>query len=133
VRLNKGYTLIELIMFMVIVTILSTTIFVGYEVAMSGAADVSNNARAMFIAEQRMDLIIGQKIKNGFSGFVDPCVSLFASPATDNICSKGSFAFGYTVLSSITTPWNANANLKLVTVTVSGPGSATLATVVGNY
>jgi prepilin-type N-terminal cleavage/methylation domain-containing protein len=130
---QRGFTLIELVIFMVIVTILGTTVFLGFDMALSQESMVSSNVNAMFMAQQRMDLIYGQRIKNGFSGFVDPCVSLFASPATDNICSKNAFAFGYTVTSSISTSYSGNANLTSIVVNVTGPGSASLSTLVGNY
>jgi len=132
-RKQQGFTLIELVIFMVIVTIMAATIFLGFDMALQQENVVSNNANAMYIGQQRMDLIIGQRIENGFSGFVDPCVSLFASPATDNICSKNAFAFGYTVSSTITTSWSGNANLTSIVVNVTGPGSATLSSLVGNY
>lgn len=130
---QRGFTLIELVIFMVIVTILGTTVFLGFDMALGQESMVANNVKAMFMAEQRMDLIFGQRIKSGFSSFVDPCVSLFASPATDNICSKNAFAFGYTVSSTVTPSWSGNANLTSIVVDVTGPGSATLSTVVGNY
>ncbi|MFI4956253.1 MAG: type II secretion system protein J [Gammaproteobacteria bacterium] len=130
---QQGFTLIELVIFMVIVTILGTTVFLGFDMALGQENIVSSNVNAMFMAQQRMDLMLGQRIKNGFSAFVDPCVSLFASPATDNICSKNAFAFGYTVSSTITSSWSGNANLTSIVVNVTGPGSASLSTVVGNY
>ena len=130
---QHGFTLIELVIFMVIVTILGTTVFLGFDMALSQENMVSSNVNAMFMAQQRMELIYGQRIKNGFPGFVDPCVSLFASPATDNICSKNAFAFGYTVTSTISTSYSGNANLTSIVVNVTGPGSASLSTLVGNY
>lgn len=130
---SSGYTLIELIIFMVIVTILGTTVFVGFNMALSRENTVVANVRAMFMAQQRMDMIWGQRLQNGFSLFVDPCISLFASPATDNICSKNAFAFGYTVSSTITSNWNGDPDLTSIVVTVTGPGSATLSSIVGNY
>lgn len=127
---SKGFTLIELIVFIIIVGLASGAMFAGMQTALRKSKTVKDDMRALFLAQQRMELILGQKKQTGFTSFVDPCVSL-SFPAS--LCASGAFSFGYTVSSTISSSWNSDTSLKQITVTVTGPQSVTLTTVVGNY
>jgi hypothetical protein len=70
-----------------------------------------------------MDLILGQRAINGFSSFSDPCPG-------PSICTAPS---GFTVSSSIANNWNGDTAYKVITVTVSGNGNASLQALVANY
>lgn len=123
---EKGFSLIELIIFMVIVGIGATGIIAVYQFSLSNTSKIEYNNQAIALAQERMAIILGFKKILGFSSFYDPCEA--GSPPA--IC--GSKA-GYTVSSTITSNWFSNSNFKRITVTVSGLGNATMTTMVANY
>jgi len=112
-KLSPGFTLIELIIFIVIVGIAATAILLSFQTVLSKSPDTNKQTIATELAEGRMDLIIGQYYIYGLSSFSDICNG--SSPA---VCMTIS---GYTVSSSIT-----GTGPKTITVTVSGSGSAVL-------
>ena len=126
IKKQFGFNLIELTIVMLILSIAATAVFRGLLTGLEGTATITEEETALTIAESRMAFILGQFNENGFSSFSDLCVSSPSLP----ICSVTS---GYTVSSTITSNYSGNANFKLITVTASGPGSATLTTMVTNY
>jgi type II secretory pathway pseudopilin PulG len=121
-----GFTLIELVIFIVILAILVLGLLMAFNVSLERSVDVEGVTRALDLAEGRMDLILGQKKMVGFASFTDPCV---ASPSL-GVCTTPS---GYAVSSSIANNWNGDSNFKVITVTVSGGGTASLTALVSNY
>ena len=120
---EAGYSLIELIIFIVILGILGATITAAFNVAGIKSPSIKNQSVAIELAQKRMDLILGNKASNGFASFSDPCPG-------PTICSDPA---GYTVGSSIATDWNSDTDYKVITVTVSGSGTASLKALVANY
>ena len=100
--LNKeaGYSLIELIIFIMIMGILGATIMAVFNVVGMKSPSLKNQSIAIELAQKRMDLILGQKAVNGFASFSDPCPG-------PTICTAPS---GYTVNSSIAGNWNGDTN-----------------------
>ncbi|MEK6731715.1 MAG: type II secretion system protein [Pseudomonadota bacterium] len=125
-RKQNGFTLIELTLFITIMSFLGVGILSAFYVSLHSAPDIQNSARASELAQQRMELIVGSKEVSGFASTVDPCV---ASPGLA-VCAAPA---GFTVSSNIVGNWGGNANYKDITVTVSGDGSATLERLVANY
>ena len=69
---NGGFSLIELVMFIVIVGILITGVFVTFsEINASVTTPESYNVASQ-LAQERMEMIIGQRRQVGFAAFVDP-------------------------------------------------------------
>ena len=128
-----GYSLIELIVFIVVLGILGAALFTGFSTALMTSASSQPGLDATQLAQQRMELILAQKRRLGFAGFVsttfDPCTS--APPSTQPVCI--SIPAGYTVSSTLTANWNGNANYKVITVTVTGKDQASLVALVANY
>lgn len=122
---QRGISLIELIIFIMVMGILSAAILATFNVAGSKAPNVDNQIAALDYGQLRMDLILGQKASQGFNSFSDPC-DVASPPAA---CSSP----GYTVTSSIAPQWNGDTNYKVITVTVSGKASATLESLVGDF
>lgn len=120
---NAGFTLIELIVFIVILGIIAAGLLMAFEVSLERQPDVQKSAVAITLAEQRMDAILGQREIYGFSNFTDPC----PGPA---VCTLPA---GYSASSSIQNNWGGDTNYKLITVTVSGNANASLQSVVANY
>jgi type II secretory pathway pseudopilin PulG len=123
---QNGFNLIELALFLVILGILAISILTTADIAFQKQPTVQNEETATNLASKRMDIILGQRQIVGFSSFLDPCV---ASPSLP-VCTNTT---GYTTSSSIANNWNGSSSYKVITVTVSGLGSATLTSLVANY
>lgn len=112
-----GFTLIELVVFIVILGIAAITVLLSFQTLLTKSPNTNRQTTAIALAEGRMDVIIGQYYQNGFASFSDICAG--GSPAA--VCQSQS---GYTITSSIVN----NGASKTITVTVSGLGSAIIST-----
>lgn len=125
-RKCDGFTMIELIVFIVVIGIASVAILLPLNTASEKSATDSYISTASALAQERMELIIGQRHLVGYTLFIDPCTS--GSPPPD--CAFT----GYTISSTIAvTSIGGDSNYKSITVTVTGLGNATLTSLVGNY
>lgn len=111
-KLSTGFTLIELIVFIVIMGIAVSAVLLSFQTLLSKSPQANQQTIALELAEGRMDVIMGQYYLNGFASFSDIC------PAAA-VCQTQA---GYTISSSIT----GSSPTKTITVTVSGRGSAIL-------
>jgi VCBS repeat-containing protein len=121
-----GYSLIELILFIVVTGILATTILLALvNIGLKTPID-RQQIIALENAQQCMEWYLGQRRLNGFSG-----ITCSASPSTPTICALPS---GYSFSNSITcTTLSSDTNYKLITVTVSGSGDASLTSLIADY
>jgi len=125
----RGFTLVELVVFIVILGLAAYALFRSFGSVLPRSPTAAQLTQAMQLAQERMELILGQRDVRGYNNLVDldPC-NVGPSP----ICPPSTL--GYTVASTGTAPgapvaWPPNpatANYKLVTVTVS-LGGITLA------
>ena len=131
----RGITLIEMIVFIIIVGVLVSGLIGGFSTTMRGSGTPKQITLALQYAQERMELIRAQKDRLGFAGFTtvtyDPCLNGSTHPA----CSSTP---GYTVTVSpldVTGACMGNdANYKCITVTVSDATmSAQLIAAVANY
>jgi len=120
---ESGFTLIELIVFIIIIGVIATGLFLAFNVSLEKQPDMQATEIANHLARQRMDIILGQRSMLGFSSYADPC----PGPA---ICNS---VPGYAVSSSIQNNWGGNTAYNIISVTVSGKANANLQTVVANY
>jgi type II secretory pathway pseudopilin PulG len=123
-----GFTLIELVIFIVITGVLIAGLGAVFSTTMKGGADPGRLTQATQIAQERMELILGRRRAVGFAAFTDPCPG---SP----LCAPA--PAGYAVAANIVTGWignPGNTNYKVITVTVTetatGSTVATLTNVV---
>jgi type II secretory pathway pseudopilin PulG len=123
-----GFTLIELVIFIVITGVLIAGLGAVFSTTMQGGADPGRLTQATQIAQERMELILGRRRAAGFAAFTDPCPG---SP----LCTPA--PAGYAVAANIVTGWvgnPGNPNYKVITVTVTetatGSTVATLTSVV---
>ncbi len=114
---NNGYTLIELVVFMIIVSIAAAGILLGLNVALTAYPDEVNARRAMEIANTRMEYVVG---RSDIYALPDNCSDVSPPP----ICSVPA---DFTVDTTYTP---LSATDFTVTVAVTGAGYATLVTVV---
>ena len=127
-RNNHGFSLIELIVFIVVVGISLTGVMLAFTSALENNVGANPQTIAIHLAGARMGVILTQRRINGFDSVSDPCVT--SPPA---VCQSAS---GYTISSAISTyTISGDNNYKLIDVTVSGPQNAYVAlkSLVGRY
>lgn len=135
IQKSQGFTLIELIIFIVGLGILASTILLPMVITLRSSSIGFNNLAALEVAKGRMELIRMQSRAAGFASTSDPC----ASPSLP-VC-VASTPPGYTVTSNIgraPSPDNSASQYQQVTVTVVGNASvgnsyAQLISMVANY
>jgi len=121
---QQGFTLIEMILFIVVTAILANTIILVLNTSLKTPA-IMQNTIAKQTAQQCIEWFIGQRHLNGYSSIACP------SSTIPTFCSSPS---GYTLSVNIQcTTVNSDANYKTITVSVTGNGNASLATLIANY
>lgn len=123
---QQGASLLELIIFIIILGLIGRYILSALVMAGRATPTFSQAQIALQYAESRAEIILAQKNVNGFASLTDPCITSPNLP----ICQVAS---GYTVSSSIANNWNGNTNYKVVTITVTGLGSASITELVADY
>lgn len=124
---QHGFTLIELILFIVIMGILSASILTALNQVLLTYAQPTKATIAMQLAKTRMELILAERKTTGFTSFTDPCVG--GSPPA--VCTAPS---GYTVTATISNlTLSSDPNFKQIDVNVSGDAIAILNSFVGEY
>lgn len=132
-RRAPGFTLIEMVVFIVIVGIAAVALLRMFSQTMPRSPAPSQLTQATQLAQERMELILGRRSVAGYAALNDPCVG--GTPPA--ICTG---TFGYVVavsgISSLVA-WNGNptTDFKLITVTVTlnGLQLAQSDAVVANY
>ena len=123
-RRGDGFSLIEAIVFIVVLGVLLAGLVVAFASPLLRSPAAGGLDLAAELAQQRMELILAQRRATGFAGFTDPC----PGPA---ICTPPA---GYTVTSSILAGYGGDpTNYKVVTVSVSGTSAITTTALVANY
>lgn len=128
-----GYSLIELVIFIVVIGILGVGLMSAFSGALLGATEPERITRATVLAQERMELILGRREAAGFAAFTaftfDPCTA--SPPSTAPACTN--LPAGYTITSNLATDWNGDTGYKVVTVSVAGAGTAQLSVLTGDY
>lgn len=128
----RGFTLIEVIVLIIIVSILSAALFSAFGAALQGSPQVLNVSRVAELAQERTELILAQRRRTTFGNFTaanfDPCVPAAGQPPP---CTAG--VPNFSVSAALQTNWNGDANFKIITVSVNGPATFQLQTLVANY
>ncbi len=127
---QTGFTLIELVIFIVVVGLVIASVFVPLQTILENSPNPNYQAIVTALAQERMEIILAQRYINGFASLTaDPCPGLGVCVAAPT---------GYTISPAvITSPFtvNGDAAYKQIVVTVTGPGNskAVLTSLVGNY
>lgn len=131
-RKEFGVTLVELIVFILVLSVGVAGIMLAFAQALRGGPTARDLTIAMQLAQERMSLVLAQKnvIPGRFACFddprFDPCKDSSAVPApctgagasTVTACSARA---NYTVTTSLSSNWNGDTAYKVVTVRVQGP------------
>ena len=120
--ISKGFTLIEVVIFIVILGIASAGILLSFETALRATPENSRASMALNLTQGRINIILGQYYLKGYSSFSDICTS-----RSTGVCALPS---GYSVNSTI----SVSGSNKTITVTTSYNGTieARLATIVSD-
>src|SRR5215208_3406527 len=125
VNKEKGFTLIEIIVFIVVTGLLMATLLIGMNTALRQSSQVHQEFLGLQAAKACMEWLLVQRQLKGYATY--GCSS---TPSTAN-CPALS---GYTLSASVTcTTWNSDPTYKTITVTVSGLASVSLSTQIGNF
>lgn len=117
----KAFSLIELIIFIVIMGIIATLLVSLYATTLKNSAVINNQNTASKIAARCMDWYLGERFINGFNSANLNCAN---PPTTPTFCAASA---GYTITSLITCPtlYGEPGKYKIITLEVSGTTSAT--------
>lgn len=130
---SRGFTLMELLIFILILGIIVAGLASIYPISLKGASLNTEYERALHLAQERMELIIGQRKTLGFTNFratnFDPCSR--TPPSTVAICSL--IPPGYSVTSSYTNNWGGDTNYRDISVQVTGAVDVQLQSLFANY
>jgi prepilin-type N-terminal cleavage/methylation domain-containing protein len=139
---TRGFTLVEMVVFIVIFGIAAYALFRSFSSLLPRSPSAAQLTQATQLAQERMELILGQRDVRSYNNTVDldPC-----NVGTPTVCTS---TFGYAVSSAGTAPapaappagptaWNGNptTSYKIVSVTVrlGGTTLATQSAVLANY
>ncbi len=135
---QRGVTLIELIVFIVIMGISVTALLSMYRAVLPHGATPSQITLATQFAQERMELILGQRVAVGYAAAADPCVGGIQPICTDQFTPSGLYSV-IAVGSPVAVTWPVNPSLttfRMVGVKVLGPDGnqlANLSAVIANY
>jgi Tfp pilus assembly protein PilE len=126
---HHGFTLIELVIFILITGILGSTIFIAANNALINMSKSLYADVASQTARQCMEYYIGQRRLNGYDTLDGAnCTSPLTLPG---ICAAPT---DYTVSATcVNNPIGGDSNYNLITVTVSGKSDAYLTYLIGKY
>jgi len=128
-----GLSLIELILFIMIIGLLAAGLLAGFNRVLTGTATLSPLNQSRWLAEERMELILPQRQQLGFAGFTattfDPCTSAPAS--TQAVCTT--WPAGFNVSASLQNNWLGDTAYQVITVNVTGPVNTQLQALVADY
>jgi hypothetical protein len=137
---QRGVSLIELIAFIVIMGISVTALLSMYRAVLPRGATPSEITLATQLAQERMELILGQRVASGYSPVVltDPCVGgIPPAICTNQFTPTGLYSIIVVGISPVVTWSGISANsYRMFGVNVLGPDGkqlANLSAVIANY
>jgi hypothetical protein len=138
---QRGVTLIEVIAFIVIMGISVVALLSMYRAVLPHGVTPAEITLATQLAQERMELILGQRVASGYSTAVltDPCVG-GTPPAicTNQFTPTGLYSIIVTGINPPALQWSGISpnNYRMFGVKVLGPDGnqlANLSAVIGNY
>jgi len=119
-RHQRGLSLIELVIFIVVMGIMASGALIAFKNVLLSNNSPGADLQAAQLADARMNILLISRLTNGFPLVSDPCVA--GSPAACTALASYATTTGLTVGSSIGA---ASGGVQTVTITVTGNGQAT--------
>jgi prepilin-type N-terminal cleavage/methylation domain-containing protein len=125
---DKGFTLIEMVIFIAIISLIGVSLLQGINQAILYSHMPTRGTEASFLANARMQVILMNRQINGYTSLSDPCTT---TPALAICTPLSTYASnnGFTV----STPTISGSNPKSITLSVTGAGNATINANTYNY
>lgn len=124
---SQGFTLIEMIIFIVVLGLVAATILLSSTTILRGAPVSHNQAIATQTATKCMEWYLAQRYVNGYNSITSP------STTVPSLCTAtNGFTIATSVVNTTLAPDTAS-NYKTITVTVGGASSATLSLLIASY
>jgi type II secretory pathway pseudopilin PulG len=124
-RRHSGFTLIEILVFIIVSSLVMTTLLLSGVSSLRQAPGIHQREIALQTARRCMEWFLQQRRLNGYNALSCP------STPSASACTAPS---GYAVSTSIScTAWNSDSGYKIITVSVSGLASTSLTAQIGNY
>ena len=121
---NSGFNLIELIIFIIAISIIATGILSLFGITLSGAPKIQKNSKAIQSASKCLEWYLGERYMRGFNSI--SCPSTTVPP----FCNIGS----YTIKTNVTcTTIDSDSNYKTIDVNVEGEGNAKISLIISDY
>lgn len=125
---QRGFTLIEVIVLIVVSGLLANTIFLALTTAVQKTPQFLNHTIAGQTARQCIEWYLGQRRLQWGGGYESVACPSSTVPA---FCTAPS---GFTLAVNVAcTTINSDASYKTITVTVSGKGNASYTTMIADY
>lgn len=126
---KQGFSLIEIVVFIVVVMILAVGVLASFNSVLRGIPRVNYQATTMGYAIRCAEWFLGQRRIQGFD-------NITIGSVVPSFCNS-SLPSGYSISTSVNTAtYNNDSNYKIITTTVSGPrdlGYANVSVIVANY
>lgn len=126
---NRGFTIIELVIFIVIMGIVGVTILASFSAVLKGVSVPRQKTIATQTAARCMEWYLEQRYLYGFNAATLSC----PNTTVPSFCAAPS---GYTITTSVSCTQlygEIGANYKTITVTVGGASSAALSLLLSSY
>jgi prepilin-type N-terminal cleavage/methylation domain-containing protein len=119
---SKGYTLIEVVVYIVVLGVIASGLFVAFNSSLITSSNPGKIMAANQLAKARMSIILHYRLVNGFANITDPC---YPTSSVNACTALATFATnnGLTVSSSIPA---ASGGIRTATISISGEGASTL-------
>ena len=132
---ESGVSLIELVVFIVIMGISVVALLSMYRAVLPHGATPAQITLATQLAQERMELLLGQRVALGYSPVVDPCPG--AAICTDQYTPSGLYSIIVTgVDPAVPFSGLSTSSYRMLGVQVLGPEGnqlAELSAVIANY
>lgn len=125
-RAARGFSLVEAIVFIVVVAVLLAGIVVALGTSLRSSPRAGEIDLAAELAQQRMELILAQRRSAGFAAFADQCSP---GPGPSECLPPP----GYAIASGIAPGGGGPPAYKVIQVNVTGPSEASATALVSDY
>lgn len=125
---KNGFTIIELITFIVVLGIVASGLLIGMNQAQRYSDIPRNITQASFLANARMQIILMNRSINGYASLYDPCTT---TPSLAICTPLSTFASANNL--TVSTSTISGNNPKTISINVTGSGNASIQASVYNY